>query len=374
MKIIIAVALSLISILCTFQAVSANDLFYSGDIVIDSIAISADIGDQEATVSAVYVLGNRGTETEEIYLEYGYSPASLQVDGETLENPVVFFPGDRKSVTVNFKINTTGETTKTLSLEPNLLFNGNMNSEPAALVTIKTLLPAGINGLAWVSQEPDEISIESGRKIYSWEDVDVYPTQLTLKWSTLAIELAVEKSASPAAIMQQNQVINIEITLTNNGDTELSDIRLVDQYAASHFGEIEPSVESSTLENLVFWQKTINSLGPGETIKLNYSVKYIWEVSQVHDFELKPAVVTVGGNLVSVSNEVRMKLETEPPSFTIETQIPAETGKSPMPEPESEEEASGDSSWPAAMYIGIPVLVLAVISAGYILFRRKPAK
>jgi len=373
MKAAIAVIVSLISILCTFQATSAANLFYSGDIVIDSVGINIDIDHQEATVSAVYLLENRGSETEEINLEYNYSPASLQINGETLANPVAFYPGDRKSVTVNFKLNPTGETTKTLFLDPTLLFNGIPNSEPAVKLMIKALLPEGINGLAWVSHEPDEESLENGRKHYSWRDVNVYPTPLTLKWSTLGVDLSIEKSASPAEITQPNQVIDIKITLTNNGDTELSDIHLVDQYVASHFGEIEPSTESGTLDNLVFWQKTINSLGQRETISLDYSVKYIASVSQVQEFNLRPTVVTVGGNLVSVSNQVRMKLSAEPPTSTPEmpaTPTPAELEKSPEPKEEKPE----DSSWPIILYIVVPVLVIIIACTGFILHRRKRAK
>jgi hypothetical protein len=374
MKAVIALIVSLISMLCTFQTASANDLFYSGDIVTHSVAVNIDIGDQEANVNAVYLLGNRGTQTKEIVLGYGYSPASLQIDGETLENPVVFNPGDRKSVTVNFTLNSTGETTKTLSLDPTLLFNGSPNSEPAATVTIKALLPEGVNGLVWVSQKPVEESRENGRTQYYWKDTDIYPTQLTLKWSTLGIDLGIEKSASPAEIKQQDQVINIEITLANNGDTELKDIHLVDQYVSSHFSDINPAAESGAMEEMIFWQKTINTLGQGETTTLKYSVKYIGTVSDAREFDLNPTVVTVAGNLVSVSNKVRMKLETEATVTTPEAQTVTKPDTNSDLESEPGAEKPGDSTWPYAMYIGIAVMVIAIVSVGYIIYRRKSKK
>jgi hypothetical protein len=370
MKAVIVIILVLASLLCTFQVVSAEDLFYSGDVVTESVGINVDIDQQEATVTAVYLLNNRGSDIEEINLQYDCSPALLEIDGETLENPVMFYPGDRKSVTATFKLDTTGEITKTLYLVPTLLFNGSPNSKPAASIMIKALLPEGVNGLAWASHEPDEESFESGRKHYSWKYVDVYPTPLTLKWSTLVVDLSLEKSASPIEITQPDQVINIEITLKNNGDTELSDIHLVDQYPVSHFADIEPLTESGTRENILFWQKTIDSLSPGETISLNYSVTYIAPVTQDYELDLKPTVVTVGGNLVSVSNKVRMKLSTEVPTSTPEPQAPAETEKSP----EHEEDKLDNSSWPLIIGIVVPVLLIIMAGTGYFFRRHRRAE
>jgi len=364
MKAVIVITVLLVGILCTFQTVSADDLFYSGDVVTESVGINVDIGQQEATVTAVYLLKNLGSETEEIDLQHDNSTASLQMDGETLENPVVFYPGDRKSVTATFTLDITGEITKTLYLVPTLLFSGSPNSKPAASIMIKALLPGGVNGLAWASYEPDEESLESGRKQYTWEDSDVYPTPLTLKWSTLGVDLSLEKSASPVEITQPDQVINIEITLKNNGDTELSDIHLVDQYSESHFAEIKPLAESGTRENMLLWQKTIGSLDPGETISLNYSVTYIAPITQDYELDLKPTVVTVGGNLVSVSNKVRMEVITEVPTSTPE----------PEESPEQEEATLEGSSWPLIVGIVVPVLLIILAGTGYFLRRRRRAE
>ncbi|UCG83586.1 MAG: hypothetical protein JSW38_01850 [Dehalococcoidia bacterium] len=364
MKAVIVITVVLVSLLGTFQAISADDLFYSGDVVTESLGINIDIDDEEATVTAVYLLNNLGSETEEINLQCDYSTALFQIDGETLENPVVFNPGDRKSVTATFKLDITGETTRTLYLVPDLLFDGSPNSEPAAVIMIKALLPEGVNGLAWASHEPDEESLESGRKRYSWTYFDVYPTPLTLKWSTLGVDLSLEKSASPVEVTQPDQVISIEITLKNNGDMELVDIQLVDQYSASHFAEIEPSTESGTRENILFWQKTIDSLSPGETMSLHYSVTYIAPITQDYELDLKPTVVTVGGNLVLVSNKVRMEISTEPHASTPEPQATAEPEKSPG----REEGTLEDSSWPLKSGIVVPVLL---IMAGAVYFFRK---
>jgi len=370
MKAAIVITVLLASLLCTFQVTSADDLFYSGDLATESVSIDMDIDNREATVIAVYLLKNHGSGTEEITLECDYPTASLEIEGQPLENPVVFYPGDRRSVTATFNLDITGEMTKTLYLVPKLLFNGSPNSKPSASIVIRALLPEGVNGLAWASHEPHEESLESGRKHYSWKYFDAYPTPLTLKWSTLVVDLSLEKSASPIEITQPDQVIDIEITLKNNGDTELSDIQLVDQYSASHFAGIEPSAESGTRETVLFWQKTIESLSPGETMSLNYSVTYIAPITQDYELDLRPTVVTVGGNLVSVSNKVRMKLSTEVPTSTVEPQATAEPGKSPEPE----EDTLDGSSWPLISGIVVPILLIMMGGTGYFFRRRRRAE
>ena len=53
MKAVIVIILMLASMLCTFQVVYAEDLFYSGEVVTESVGINVDIDQQEATVTAV---------------------------------------------------------------------------------------------------------------------------------------------------------------------------------------------------------------------------------------------------------------------------------------------------------------------------------
>ncbi len=364
MKAGIAITVSLIGILCSLQVALADDLFYSGDVVTESIGISIDI-DEEATVNTVYLLRNRGSVEEEIDLQFTDPPLSLQVDGETLGNPVVFNPGERRSVNATFKLDSTGGTTKTLYLDPVLLFDGIPNAEPAGTLMIEALLPEGVSGLAWASHEPDEESLDGGRKLYSWKDTTVYPTPLTLKWSILGIDLSVDKSASPLEITEPGQVINIQITLTNNGDAALNDIRLVDQYVISAFAEIEPSVESGTKENTLFWQKHISTLGPGENTTVSYSIKYIAAIPQIHEFDLKPTVITVEGHLISVSNTVRMKQSAELPVSASEPQTtPAELEETPEPEADGTE----NSAWP---FIAGGIILALLIMGGAVYFIRR---
>ena len=347
----------LLGTLCPFQVGLASNLFYVGDVFIDSVSIRVE-ADDEATVNAVYILTNRGSEHEEIDLQFAQSPVPLELNGEELGNPVVFRPGERKSVNVTYYLNITGETTKTLSLDPTMLFNGKPNSVPAKALVIEVLLPEGISGLVWANQQPDEEGSEDGRRSYSWSGIDVYPTPLSAKWSTLQVELGIEKTASPQEITTSDQIIVVEMTIENKGETAVDDIAVVDQCMALDFEALELSYEFGKQEPRLLWRKNINSLASGEIMTLAYSVKYTGFSSQSREFYLEPCVVTVGGHLVSLSNKVRM------------SQTVAAT-----PAPTDSEVPMGSEAetlyFPSLPLLGGIILILAIARGGYFIWRRR---
>jgi len=361
MKAKIAVTIvMLLGSLCPFHVALASDLFYAGDIIIDSIAIRVE-ADDKATVNAVYLLTNRGSEDEEVDLQFAQSPVSLKADGEELHNPVVFRPCERKAINLTCNLNITGETTKILSLDPTMLFNGKPNSEPTKALLIEVLLPQGISGLAWANQEPDEEGFEDGRQFYSWSSVDIYPTTLCLKWSTLQVELSVEKSVTPQEITTPDQIINLEITVQNRGDTAVNRISLTDQYVALEFAAVDPLWEFGEQGPWLFWRKNINSLEPGETRTLAYSVKYVGFSSYSYDFDLKPAIVTVDGHLVVVSNKVRVSQSGAAMPAPTDSDVPTESEAERL-------------RFPSLPLLGGIMLILAIVGVGYLIWRRRHTK
>ena len=356
-KIAVIIVVLLLGTLCPFQVALASDLFYRGKITIDSITIRVE-ADDEATVNAIYLLTNRGSYNEEVDLQFAQSPVSLEADDEELCNPVEFKPYEKKSINLTCNLDINGQTTKTLSLDPTMLFNGKPNSEPTKALLIEVFLPLGINSLAWANQEPHKESFEDGRKFYSWSGVDIYPTILCLKWSTLQVELSVEKSVTLREITTLNQIIDIEINLQNKGDTTVNRISLTDQYVAFEFAAVDPLWEFSEQGPWLLWMKNVYSLEPEETGTLAYSIKYVGFSPQSYDFDLRPCIVTVDGHLVVVSNKVRMSQRG--------AEIPAPTD-SDIPT-ESEAELLHFPSIP--LLSGI-ILILAVVRTGYLIWRRK---
>jgi hypothetical protein len=354
---IVAVTVVMLGILWPFKVALASDLFYVGDIVTDSIDIRVE-ADEQATVNATYLLTNRGSEDQEIDLRFSQSPVPLEADGEELSNPVLFSPGESKSINLTFNLNITGETTKMLFLDPTMLFDGKPSSVPVKVLLIEVLLPEGINGLAWASQEPDEESFEDSRKSYSWSNADIYPTTLCLKWSTLQVELIVEKTATPQEITSRDQRIDLEITLQNKGNTTIDRIALTDLYMAFDFEALYPLWEFSEEGTWLFWMKNIYSLGPGETETFAYRVKYIGVSSQSYEFDLEPCVVTVDGHLVAMSNKVRMSKTGDA--------LPNPTDSQVLPESEAE-----PLHFPSLPLLGGILLILAIARGGYLIWKRR---
>jgi hypothetical protein len=354
---ITVIIVMLLGTLCPLRVALASDLFYAGDIIIDSIAIRAE-ADNEATANAVYVLTNRGSYNEKVDLQFTQSPVPLEVDGEGLRNPVLFKPYEKKSINLTCNLNITGETTKTLSIDPTMLFNGKPNSKPTKALLIKVFLPLGIDSLAWANQEPEGEGFEDGRKFYSWSNVDIYPTTLCLKWSTLQVELSVEKSVTPQEITTPNQIINIEVNLQNKSGKTVNRINLTDQYVAFEFEAVDPLWEFSEQGPWLLWMKNINSLEPEETETLAYSVKYVGFSSRSYEFDLRPCIVTVDGHLVVVSNKVRMSQSGAEIPAPTDSDIPTESEAQPL-------------HFPSLPLLGGIVLIVAVLRVGYLIWKRK---
>lgn len=346
----------LLGMLCPLEMALASGLFYAGDIVIDSIDMRVEV-DHEGTFNAVYLLTNRGCDSQEVDLQFAQSLVPLEADGEELRNPVVFRPYERKSIQLTCNLNITGETTKTLCLDPTMLFNGKPNSEPTKALLIDVLLPEETNGLAWANQEPDKDALENGRRLYSWTGSDVYPTILCLKWSTLQVDLSVEKSVTPREISTPDEIINIQITLRNKGDTAVESVGVTDQYSAFDFVAVTPLGEFGKHEPWLLWRKNISSLEPGETRTLAYSVKYVGFGSQTREFDLKPCVVTVDGHLVFVSNKVRMIQSADAMAPRTDSEVP--------PEPEAE-----SLRFPSLPLLGGIAIVLAIVRGAYLIWKR----
>lgn len=354
---IAALVVVLMGMIWPLRVAQASDLFYVGDIVIDSIDIRVE-ANEDATVNATFLLTNRGSDYQTISLRFAQSPVPLEVDGKESGNPVLFRAGESKFVKLSFSLKITGETTKTMSLDPTMLFGGKPNAETTKALMLRVALPRGINGLAWANQEPAEEGFEDGRRRYSWSGVDMYPTLLCLKWSTLPIDLIVEKVATPQDITSRDQRINLEITLQNRGNTTIDRITLTDQWMAFDFEPDYPLWQFVREGTWLFWMKNIYSLEPGETETFAYRVRYIGVSSQSSEFDLEPCVVTVDGHLVAMSNKVRMSKTGDALPNPTDSEAP----------PESE---AGPLHFPSLPLLGGILLILAIARGGYLIWKRR---
>ena len=351
----------LLGILLYLQGVLATGLFYTGGVEIDSIGIRVEV-DEKASLKAIYLLTNYGNETEQVNLRFAQCSASMRANGEELHNPIMFKPGESKLINLDCELDVAGKTTKKLFIDPTLLFNGKPNSKPAKALLIKVLLPRGVNKLISASKGSNEEGFEDGRKFYRWSRTHTYPTPLSLIWSTLKLDIDIQKKASPQKITAPDQVIRVEITIKNNGNTSLNNIMLSDQYVASDFEAVEPLEEFSRSESILSWRKRIDSLKPDEAKTLVYSVKYIGFSRRNYNFYLKPCVVVVDGHLASISNRVKISQEGEGAlvSPVLRTSVEARATR---------------IRYPSLPTIAIVIFLLAILGGiGYFIRRRRHPK
>jgi hypothetical protein len=180
---------------------------------------------------------------------------------------------------------------------------------------------------------------------------------LRLKWSTLQVDLGVEKNVTPREISTPDEIIDIQITVRNEGDKAVESVGLTDQYSAFDFVAVTPLGEFGKHEPWLLWRKNISALEPGETKTLAYSVRYVGFSHQTCEFDLEPCVVTVDGHLVFASKRVRM-------SQSIDAMPPRADSDNP-PEPEGE-----PLHFPSLPLLGGIAIILAIVRGGYLVWKR----
>jgi hypothetical protein len=303
-------------LLCLFVStypyrVFADTPFYDGEIVIESVEASVNI-EGEAIVEIDYLLMNRGEGEVTINLDFLMPDPEVLIDGEEWTNPVVFDPGEVKSLVVSAVLEPQGEDTKSLAVPTNLFLDGKLHAERSKLWMIQMTLPEGVHGIILASKEPTaQGAKEDGRVTYTWEYVNIYPTTLDLKWSVLDLDLDLEKRISPEKITEPDQILTIEIQIKNAGEEKIENILLLDDFVPADFEPVEPQQEffipeTTESDPRLFWVKEVLRLEAGEERSFQYKVKYTGDISVIHDLEIKPCRVMVEGRLVDVSNLVRI--------------------------------------------------------------------
>ena len=357
----------LIGILLLGIAFADDNLFYSGNLVVKSV--SADIIiDEKAQVSAEYSIENIGSASES---------ATISYDGNN--QTISLAAGEKKTISIAYSINVSGLDSKTLSYNPAIKFNGKPNGKRVDALLVKAVLPNNIKSILSSSKQPDSSGKEGGRTYYTFSSSDSYPTIITLKWTTLAVEVVLEKSVSPSEIDKANETITIKINVENKG-AQQETITLVDDFSAGDFEPISPKEEFSipsssdnTTDPRIQWKKNV-TLSSGEKKTLSYSMKYIGDVSSTYGMEIKPTTARIGGVAVAISNSVSIMKKAPGTEVikTIETTIiepqkiaQNDTNKTTIPgeEQKTEEKTQGGSDLTNLAIMGLGLLVALIIIA-----------
>jgi hypothetical protein len=298
------------------------ELFYTGNIAIDSLSAEIDVG-QNASVTVEYTLVNRGEENEDVNLRFSPENALALLDGVELPNPVSFAAGETKELSLSYSMEMGAEDYKVIIFNAVLLFDNKSNSQTISNYQVKAILPGGINRLA-DSNMPYETTSEDGRVAVIWTESNIYSIPLSFSWSTMDIDIAATKEATPSTISSPNEVVSIEVTIQNNDDEEVRDIDLYDDFFPTLFEAVEPLEEFNLVypedsDPHLYWTKKVDSLQPGESKVYTYSIK-VKVLSP--ETTLNPLTILVNGTPVAASNDVIIHGEPEEPHELAERGFP----------------------------------------------------
>lgn len=285
------------------QGVAAGSLFYEGGMTVDAIRADVDIG-STADADIVYMIVNTGNAREQAALQAAAGSGQVQ--------NIVLEPGQQTEVRFRYTISPAGDKVRTLALDPALLINGKLPAERVRNISVTLKLPAGVPALISSNRDftagtPDG----AGRAQFVWSAKDLYPTTISAKWSTLGLNLIVEKTVTPPEITAPNQECTVTLTLANKGNTAVQNILLRDTFASSDFEGVSPKEEFVVKEGnetrqRIIWEKVIPSLPAGQNATIQYRVRYTGQTAQINTFQLQPMEVYAGGSLVASSRRVTL--------------------------------------------------------------------
>jgi len=311
----------------------AEDPFYDGPILIDSIFVHVVL-DEDAQVEAQYTLVNSSKETTQVSVTFAESSIGFLLRDSPIEDPLAFRPGESKTITLRITTGIEGESLRSFSFNPSVLFDRKRHSQVVNFHSTTIVLPEGVDRFISETQATAHREVdETGRAVYTWEYFSLYPTTFYLMWSAMDVDLQLLKQVQPARITKPDQALTITVTLENHGDQPVNNVSLVDDFDPAEFEAIQPEgefihSESSDSDPHFYWRAAIDQLEPGEVKSYEYEVRYVGDVSMIHNFTIKPCTALVDGNMVSISNRVTIsKLvgavkvfpEVEAPQETVET-------------------------------------------------------
>jgi len=304
--------LLVLSLLLFVVAPASAAFFYTGDIHIDSLSATIDMTSQTA-VSVEYELANHGDTEEVVNLSVFPPEATALIDGVNLSNPVDFEAGQVRKLTLLYTMELTSGEFQRIQFAPMLFFDDMANAQRIKNYSVQLVLPEGVNRLVSSSLPYDVSAIQEGRLTVAWDKENIYPSALSVSWTTLDVDIAAVKKTIPSTLTSAGEIVEVEITVQNKGDNEIRDITLSDSFFPGAFEAIAPLdefelVQPEMSDSHLYWKKEIDSLKSGET----KTYAYLVEVKTLGlETRLDALLVLVNGIPVAVSNDIILYSELE---------------------------------------------------------------
>jgi hypothetical protein len=243
--------------------------FYSGSTYISSLSTTIEITNEKAFVISNYVF--KGDDKVKVNF-VGLPPnAVVEFDGKTYSKEFSINPEGEKTVKVTYEFDLGDEDTQGLKYSPKPTFDDKLYSEKVNHY-LKVIAPYYLNGFTSVSRDYTSSSKENGKNIFIWDE-HAYLKPLVLKWNTLNFDISVTREI-PNIL---DDVFEVKITITNNGNKDIENLMLEENFMRSHFEGVYPKeefkLESYGIDTRLYWRKIIPLLKSGETKTVSYKLK-----------------------------------------------------------------------------------------------------
>ena len=245
--------------------------FYTGSVMLKSLKADVDIASSANIILNYTLIGN-----EKVSLNFQNVPDSAEIiiDGQRYSKKFDLEINGEISVVIKYNFDVGTDAIRQFTLDPNILFNDMVNSNRIGNYFVKIKMPAGVIELLSSSENPTSIDIGQGRKTFFWEKTNAYASTLDIKWSSLNINLDVERIV-PADINDEFTVKNV---IRNNGNG-VSNVKLVQSFLETDFDPVFPLNDFERIQagndRRLEWKKEISSISNGDVKEISYKLKVL---------------------------------------------------------------------------------------------------
>ncbi|MBI2542500.1 hypothetical protein HYV80_07390 [Candidatus Woesearchaeota archaeon] len=243
--------------------------FYTGNVEVNSFTATADLKDK-AYVDMEYIL----TGNEDVTIEFNNVPsnAEIAVGNQKHGNKFNLQVKGETAINVKFTEELGNSPLKQFSANPNILFNGNVNSRPIAHYRARILMPEKVGELLGSSEKPTSSQKVDERQLFEWLKSDSYATALTISWHSLDVDIDVQRHI-PTIINNQFTVRNV---IRNNGK-EIRNVKLVQSFLEGDVEAVEPLSEFQVIlagnDIRTEWTKEMPVVDAGAAITSYYTLR-----------------------------------------------------------------------------------------------------
>lgn len=306
--IVLCLALFLIT-----HASNAAISFYKGSAVVSSFKANVDITDK-AEIKMHYVLSGK----DNVSLEFINVPASakITVNGKAYNRSIKIAIDNEVPITVEYTTNTGSGAAKQLSIDPNILFNGNFNSNKIGSYNVEIKMPSGVKELLSSSENPSFVQTIDGRKQLSWGKLNSYATSLTINWHEFDYDIDVQRIIN---VLEDTFIVK---NVVKNKGRQVSNVKLVQSFLAGDFEAIEPLNEFETItagnDVRLEWRKEISIIPANSTVEFEYKLK---ATERGENVVFRPLHLLVDNNLIKIIQRVEYTGGAKPLNLSEEIEL-----------------------------------------------------